>query len=103
MMPPSRPRWRRTRPPPIASTAAGIRAAGASAARRTLFRECRRPASPSRRRELLFEQLLLVQLPVEAALLDQRLMGPTLDDATAVQHEDLIGVAHRRDAVRHDD
>ena len=54
-------------------------------------------------RELLFQQLLPVHGRVEAAARDQLVVRAALDDAAAVEHEDLIGVAHRRHAVRHDE
>ena len=43
----------------------------------------------SARRQLLFQQLLPVQLGVEAAARDQLVVRAALDDAAAVEHDDL--------------
>ena len=40
---------------------------------------------------------------VEPAVRDELVVRAALDDAAAVEHDDLIGVAHGRDAVRDDD
>ena len=54
-------------------------------------------------RQLLFEQLLPVQLRVEPAGGHERVVRAALGDAAALEHEDLVGVAHGGDPVRHDD
>ena len=40
---------------------------------------------------------------VQAVAGDERVVRAALDDAAVVEHEDLVGVADGRDAVRHDD
>ncbi len=59
--------------------------------------------TPLRRREFLFQQLFLVQRGVESVLTDQLVVGAALGDASLVQQENDVGVAHGRDPVRHDD
>src|SRR4051794_6210294 len=51
-------------------------------------------------RQLLLEQLPFVQQCVEAATTDKRVVIPSLGDAAAIDHEDLIGVTDGRDPVR---
>src|SRR5271156_758296 len=43
------------------------------------------------------------KLCIAAVLGGQRIMAAALDDAPLVQHQDLIGHAHRREAMRDDD
>ena len=43
-----------------------------------------------RRRQFLLEQLLPIQLRVQAAVRDELVVRAALDDAPAVEHEDLI-------------
>src|SRR5438105_5644178 len=53
--------------------------------------------------QLLFQQLLVVKIRVVAVTGNQLLMRAQFDDAAAVQHRDLVGVAHRRNAMRNED
>src|SRR5258708_40140659 len=53
--------------------------------------------------KFLFQQLLPVDRGVEAVAGDQLLVRPALRDSSLLQHEDLVGLAHSRDAVRDDD
>src|SRR6185437_1145656 len=47
--------------------------------------------------------LLVVERPVAAAERDQLGVAAALDDLPAFQHEDLIGAADRREAMRDDE
>src|SRR5436190_17828478 len=53
--------------------------------------------------QLFLEQLLLVELRVQAASGDQLVMRPALRDPSTVKDEDLIRLADRGNPVRDDD
>ncbi|TMF68286.1 MAG: hypothetical protein E6I20_00455 [Chloroflexi bacterium] len=53
--------------------------------------------------ELLLEELPPIHLRVEAVPLEELAVRPALSDAPVVEHQDLVRVLHRRDAVRDDD
>jgi hypothetical protein len=70
--------------------------------RRAVFAE----TSPHRlnlRAHVLILVLQLVQLPIDAALGQQFLMGPLLAQAALVHHQDPGGALDRREAVRNHD
>src|SRR5436305_6968597 len=100
--PPRRRGSRTARAAPVASTGEDTASAAASTGRRTPCRESRRPAS-SRRGELLFEQLLLVQLGVQAGAANQLVMTAAFDDTAVVDDENQVRVPDGGDPVRDDD
>src|SRR3954471_3325822 len=53
-----------------------------------------------RRLQLFFQQLLPVERGVQAVARDQRVVPAPFGDPPALQHEDLVGVADRRNPVR---
>src|SRR5206468_5661420 len=57
----------------------------------------------SRRFQLLFQQLLLVQLRVQTAVPDELVVRAALDDAALVEDENLIGIPNGRNTMRDDD
>ena len=84
----------------------GLRIAEAQSAtiRIPHYSAIRNPQSAiSGRGELFFEQLLLMQLGVQAVVTDQPVVSAALGDAAFVEHEDDVGVAHRGNPVRNDD
>ena len=54
------------------------------------------------RGSVLAAKLRAVQLGVEAARREQLVVAAALDDAAVAQHQDLVGVAHRREPVGDD-
>src|SRR4026209_1073811 len=49
---------------------------------------------------MLFPNLLLEHLAVKPALPNQFFVCPAIDDAALLQHQDLVGVMHRRESLR---
>ena len=54
-------------------------------------------------RQLLFQQLLPIELGVQAAVAHERVVRTGLRNPAMFEHDNLIGAAHRRHAMRHDD
>src|SRR4026209_1816659 len=49
---------------------------------------------------MLFANLLLEYFPIEPALPDQFLVCPAFDDATVLEHQDLVRVMNGQEALR---
>src|SRR3954464_2292701 len=82
---------------------ASTSATAASDARRTPCRGFPRRGRTSRCGQLLFQQLFLVEIGVQAIAGHQRVVRTAFRDATPLEDEDLIGVPNGRYAVGHDD
>ena len=55
----------------------------------------------TKRRSRIGVRLQRVEARIEAGRRNQSLVCPPLDDAAALEHNDLVGRSHRRETVRH--